>query len=111
MTVKEFCEKYKFDKNNVYNKLKRYRTELCGHISKEIGSPTELDEYAVNFLNEKCRSKSCREIIREQQTIIDKQAETIAEKDRQIKKIENCCRLLELKLANKYRENIYADKY
>ncbi len=65
MTVKEFCKKYNIAFQTVYKKIKRHKNkELAEHITKNKGSPVELDDYAVDFLkpqkikNEEVNQKS-----------------------------------------------------
>lgn len=53
MRISEFCKKFKVSHQAVYKKIKKHKTELDGHITKDKGNVLDLDPFAVNFLKPK----------------------------------------------------------
>ena len=53
MRICEFCKTFQISHQAVYAKIKKYASELDGHISKDKGNVTDLDPFAVNLLKPK----------------------------------------------------------
>ena len=54
MTVSEFCKQYGISHQAVYKKIERERYgKLDGHVYKFPGEPTEIDDFAAEYLRPK----------------------------------------------------------
>ena len=62
MTIKELCKKYKCNYTSMYDKLKRKKTELSGHIYKENGI-IHVDEVGEEILKPGDRQRELKALI------------------------------------------------
>ena len=54
MTVSDFCKQYGISHQAVYKKIERERYgKLDGHVYKFSGEPTEIDDFAAEYLRPK----------------------------------------------------------
>lgn len=56
MTIKEFCEKYRYDDSSIYKKIKRNSEKLNEHIKMNNGI-IEIDEIAEDILKPKAKAE------------------------------------------------------
>ena len=98
MTIKEYAKERSISYESARRQVARYTKELKGHTTKKDNGPTELDNYAVEFLDRHRQKRPIvvapdaeetqreidklkAEIERLQQKLLDAQTEIIKAKD------------------------------